>query len=372
MASAHHLGAEVFLCLAGGPAFRVGLSLAAGAGMGPGVPRTREEVRVNIRRGSIIGAAGVVALLAAACGGGSGVTQQPTPAIPTAAAAPMPTPTAAAIPTAAPTAAVPEGFPFTVVDSNGGEVVFDEPPERIAALDGAVVETLFAIGEGWRIAATHAFVDYPPEVENIPRVGDAFNISIEQVTALDPDLVVIFFDHFKADLERAGLKVLYLKSVSDDFEQTADSIRTWGRITGNVEGAEAEAARFEAVVEETREKMESITDTTRVFQDTGGFWTPGPDTLMGEVFELLNLENIAGDISGYAQISPEVVVAEDPEVVITGEPDVFISNPAFGEVSAVKNGRVFSLPDDALSTAGPRFVGGIVDLARLVYPDLPE
>ena len=258
------------------------------------------------------------------------------------------------------------------MDSGGRGVVFDAPPERIVAYDSAAVETLFAIGEGHRVVATHEFVSYPPEVADIPKAGDAFNVNIEQIVALYPDLVFIFFDRLVPDMEGAGLKVLYRKSLGSNFRQIGDDIRMWGRITGNVKGAESEAAGFETAVANIGEAMESVSGTTRVFQDVGELWTPGADTLMGEVFDLLKLENIAGDLSGYAQISPEVVVAKDPEVVITGDPEGFMSNPAFAEVSAVKNDRVFSLPDDSLSIAGPRFVKGIEGLARLAYPDLIE
>lgn len=264
----------------------------------------------------------------------------------------------------------PARFSVSVPDSRGQIITFDAPPERIVAFDSAAVEMLFAIGEGHRVIATHSFVSYPPDVETIPRVGDAFNANIEQIVALEPDLVFIFFDRFVPDLESAGLRVLYIESLNDDFRQTSEMIRMWGRITGSVDAAEAEAARFDAAVERLSEPVSIISQGPRVFQDTGGMWTPGPDTLVGEVFDLLKLQNIAYDISGYEQIAPEVVVARDPEVVITADPEGFLANPAFREVSAVVAGRVHSLPDDSLSIAGPRFVKGIEDLARLTYPIL--
>ena len=43
------------------------------------------------------------------------------------------------------------------------------------------------------MVGTHSFVFYPPEVANIPKVGDAFNTDIEAIVALQPDLVFIFF-----------------------------------------------------------------------------------------------------------------------------------------------------------------------------------
>ena len=116
---------------------------------------------------------------------------------------PTPTPTGSQSVSMDPTA-IPATFPVTVMSADGREVVFEEPPERIVAFDSAVVEILFAIGAGDRIAATHAFVSYPPETADIPRVGDAFNMDIEAVVDLEPDLVYVFFPTFVEDPRQGG------------------------------------------------------------------------------------------------------------------------------------------------------------------------
>ena len=307
-------------------------------------------------------------------------TATPVPPSPTAAVAP-PSPTAtvvgstaAATPTPEPPTATPDPlaalFPYTVTDSNGNEVTFEEPPERIVAIDSAVLETLFAIGEGHRVVGTHDFVSHPPEAADIPRLGGAFNINLEATVVLDPDLVFIFFDGSLVDLDRVDLKVLYQKSLSADFRGVADNIRMWGRITGSPEAAEKVAVQFEARVDRIEEVMATQVGGLAVFQDEGQLWTPGPDTLMGEVFELLKLQNIAYDVSGYAQLSPEVIVERDPAVVIASYGDTISDNPAFENVTAVKSKRVLVPQSDALSIAGPRFIDGIEELAKWLYPDL--
>jgi len=239
------------------------------------------------------------------------------------------------------------------MDSNGNEVVFDSPPERIVVYDSAVVEILFAIGEGKRVIGAHDFVSYPPEVADIPRMGGAFNIDLEAVVAVEPDLVFVFSPTFLEQLENAKLKVLYLKSLQEDVARVAENIRLWGRIVGNQKGAQAAAVEFESrvmkVIETMRDKIE------------------GP-----KVFDILKMQNIAHDISGYAQLSPEILVERDPEVVIASYGDNISDNPALAGVTAVKTRRVFVPSSDALSIAGPRFVEGMEELARWVYPDLFE
>ena len=265
---------------------------------------------------------------------------------------------------------IPAVFPLTVLSEDGKEIVIEEPPERIVAFDSAVVEMLFAMGEGHRVIATHDFVSYPPETSDIARVGNAFDMDIESTVALEPDLVYIFFDRFNEDLERAGLKVLYIPTLSDDFAKVADNIRMWGRIVGNPNDAEKVALEFEAKLDYIEEALEPVGAGPTVFQDAGSYWTPGSGTLMQEVFDLLRLENIAADIEGYAQISPEVIVERDPNVIITSSPDTLLAEPALAEVWAVRNGAFYTPSSDALSIPGPRFIDGVDELARWVYPGL--
>ena len=282
---------------------------------------------------------------------------------------PTPTPTSSQSVSMDPTA-IPATFPVTVMSADGREVVFEEPPERIVAFDSAVVEILFAIGAGERVAATHAFVSYPPETVDVPRVGDAFNMDIEAVVDLDPDLVYVFFPTFVEDLDRAGLKVLYIPTLSQDFRKVADNVRLWGQIVGSPNEAELVARDFEDRVEAIEDVMEPFGPGMSVFQDVGGFWTPGRGTLVQEVFDLLKLENIVFDIEGYAQISPEVIVDKDPDVIIAGSVEAIKGESALSNVRAVRNGAIYVPPTDALSIASPRFVEGIEDLARWVYPGL--
>ena len=294
-------------------------------------------------------------------------TPTATPPPPTSTPSPTTTPVAAATVTVEPLAS---GFPYTVIDSSGKEVTFERPPERIVAFDSAAVETLFAIGEGHRIVGTHSFVSYPAETADIPRVGDAFNMNIEAIVALNPDLVFIFFEGSLPNLERVGLKVLYHKSLSEDFRKVADNTRMWGHIVGSPDEGERVAAEFEARVDAVEEAMSTQPVGPSVFQDEGQLWTPGSDTLMSEVFALLKLQNIADDVSGYVQLSPEAIVDRAPEIVIVSYGDTISDNPGFKDVPAVKNNRVYVPESDALSIAGPRYVVGIEALAKWVYPDL--
>ena len=302
----------------------------------------------------------------------------PSPTEPTAAAtaepatppAPRPTsPSAPATPTPAPIEP-PSAFPVVITDSNGNDVVFEEPPQRIVAYNAVAVETLFAMGEGHRVAGTHDFVTYPPEADAVPKVGDAFNVNAENILETDPDLIYVFFASSYDQVKDLGITVLYLESPTT-LDGIPERMRMWGRITANVDAAETLASAYESRLDALLGKLSAVDRGPRILYDVGGAWTVGPDTIIGQLLDLLKAENVAGDLTGWSQISPEVVVERDPEVIITGTAQEFLGNPAFQDVSAVKSRRLYAVePSGVLSVFGPRFIEGVEGLARLLHPSV--
>ena len=272
-----------------------------------------------------------------------------------------PSPTNTPEPTATPA-------PVVVTDTNGKPVQFDTPPERMVVYDGAAVEMLFAIGEGHRVIGTHSYVTYPPETASIPKIGDAFNMDIEAIVALEPDLVYVFYDRFNEDLERAGLRVLYIKSLSDGFTEVANQIRMWGLITGGTGEAGKLAGKFDARVAAIEERLDDVESAKTIYSHGLEWWTPGRKTLVNDVFELLKLHNIA-DFEGYQQISPEVVVAANPDIIMGSIEDV-TGEPALSGLPSAAPDRIFTLSEaNSFSVAGPRFIDAVEEMAAWAYPD---
>ena len=277
-----------------------------------------------------------------------------------------------ATPTPLPTATPTSIPPVVVTDQNGNQVTFQEPPQRIIAYDSPLVEILFAMGEGQRVAGTHDFVSYPPEAADVPRVGSSFQINAEKILELEADLIYTFYGSSVPDLEALGVKVLYLETPTD-LEGIAAQIRMWGRITRNEAAAEQVAQAFESKVQALRDRLASLETGPRIFHDDSGFFTRGPDTLLGKVYIMLKAENIAHDVSFFGQLTPEAIVERDPQVIVTTFPErprEFLDDPAFKDVSAVKEGRVYAIDGDLVSIAGPRFVEAIEELAPLLHPDV--
>ena len=150
----------------------------------------------------------------------------------------------------------------------------------------------------------------------------------------------------------------------------ANTFRIWGQITNAPNEAELLAKDFENRVMQIESILAPYDSGPSVFQDVGDLWTPGDNTLMGSVFNLLKLQNISHDVANYGQLSPEVIIDRKPQILISSNPDSIYQNSAFQELLPVKNNSIFKSNDDYLSISGPRFILGVEELALEFYPGL--
>src|SRR5579862_5990110 len=84
-------------------------------------------------------------------------------------------------------------------------------PQRIVSLSPDLTEMLYGVGAFSRVVGVSNYDTYPPEVANVPRLGQLHNPNLEKLTATRPDLVIInnaqapFLEQTLRDL---GLRVL--------------------------------------------------------------------------------------------------------------------------------------------------------------------
>ena len=258
---------------------------------------------------------------------------------------------------------------FNVQDSNGQTVLFEGYPEKMVVYDAAAVEILLAMGEENKIIATHEFVELPENSSPIQRVGDAFNVNYEKVVELDPDLFFVFYDTFTKELADLGIKVLYLNSLDSDLEDIRAHIKIWGLITGNDEGVEDLIETFDNKLNAVTDTIPTASTKPTVYYHTFDYWTPGGDTLIGNIFELLNTDMVSQNLSGYNQISLEELVAKDPEYIFTDAwgIDQIKSEQALQSVSAIKNNQVYVLQNGSLSIASHNIVLAIEEISNIIY-----
>ena len=272
---------------------------------------------------------------------------------------------------------------LTVTDMAGREVTFEKPAEKVVALTASDCEIIFALGAEEALVGRGEYCKYPPEAMDVPSVQSGYETNIEQIIALQPD--VLFMATMAQtqeqvdQLEKAGIKVVV--SDAQNIEGIYTDIRLIGEIMGKQAEAEAKIAEMKAVFDEI--KANPIPGEKTIYFEVSplkwGLWTTGTGTFMNEIAEMMGLKNCFGDVAGWAEISEEQVIERNPDFLVTttmyadGEPlpeEEIMARPGWENVTAVKEQNILNLPNDELTRPGPSLAEGVQMLYDFVVESL--
>ena len=317
----------------------------------------------------------------AACGGSSAPAATEAPAESN--SEPV---SATAAPPAEPTAE-PEPEPAVVVtDMMGREIKLMEPATRVVAVSAAVCEILYAVGAGDTLVGRGTYCDYPAEVLDVPAVESGYDLNVEQILALEPQVVLMSTMAQSQEqidaLEAAGIQVV----VSD--AQDIAGVYTSIEMIGKLMGKEAEAAK---VVEDMKATFADLAAKAtgdgsksiyvEVSELQWGLWAAGKGTFYQEVIEMLGLKNTFEDVDLYAEVSEEQVLERNPDYILTitmyfGEGptpvEEIMGRKGWENVTAVKNAAILNLPNNELSRPAPRLAEGAQMLFDFIYGEAAQ
>lgn len=271
-----------------------------------------------------------------------------------------------------------------ITDQLGRAVAIKAAPQRIVSLAPSNTEILFALDLGERIVGVTDYCTYPPEAKEKPSIGGFSTPNIEEIIVKSPDLVlanVIHKDKAIPQLESKGLSVVALNP------KTIDEVFAAITLVGKVTGAEKEAARL---VADMKDRIKHITDRTSRLAESqkkrvleivwhDPLMAAGSGTLHDELINKAGGINIAHNLTDYADISLEAVIAANPEVMIAdvgmGEGEnlpfqFLMSELRLKDTDARKNNRVYPINVEIVSHPGPRTVDALEQLANFIHPEL--
>jgi iron complex transport system substrate-binding protein len=250
----------------------------------------------------------------------------------------------------------------------------------VVSLSPNATEMVFALGCGDLLVGRSSACDYPAAALEVPSVGSFGNPSLDQIASLRPRYVLSTLakgSAFRANLARFGIEYVELPCARlADYETC---IRTLGGLLGCSERAAAEIERFRGKIEPIREKTAALPEAgrPRVYLEVWNrpLKTCGRDSFVGDLIECAGGINIGKvQAQDYWTCSDEWVIAADPEVIIcpsmgAGAPAEVAARTGWGDVAAVKSGRVHSGIDPSLVfRLGPRTPEAVVILHGLIHP----
>lgn len=255
----------------------------------------------------------------------------------------------------------------TVTDATGRTFEVPEKVERVVVLSAGECEDVCALGAGGLVVGRGEYCDYPQEVQDVPVVQSGSDTNLEEIIALEPQ--VVFMSDMAQDpaqiaaLEKAGIAVCVTQN--SDIAGVYETIRVIGEVLDLQDAAEAIVADMEARFETVRKNSEGKAPGTVYFEVSPlqyGLWTAGGDTFMNEISGMLGLENAFADVTGWGEVSEEQVIQRDPDFIVTntmyfGEgalpADEILGRTGWENIAAVREGAVYHDQDDSLSVPRP-------------------
>ncbi|MDR0889596.1 MAG: ABC transporter substrate-binding protein [Oscillospiraceae bacterium] len=266
---------------------------------------------------------------------------------------------------------------ITVTDMAGRTITLNEPATRVVALTASDCEILYAIGAGETLVGRGEFCDYPPQVSEVESVQSGYDTNIEQIIALAPQVLLMSTmaqsEAQVKQLEDAGIRV-----VVSDAKDIA-GVYTAIELIGKLMGKEADAAAVISGMQQTFAEISANPagdGTQTIYFEVSpleyGLWTAGSGTFMDEIAVMMGLKNCFADVSGWAEISEEQVIARNPDYIVTVSPmggadftpeQEIMGRAGWETITAVQNAAIFNLPDNELSRPANRLADG----AKLLY-----
>jgi iron complex transport system substrate-binding protein len=254
-------------------------------------------------------------------------------------------------------------------------------PERIVCLTEETTETLYLLGEDWRIVGISGFTVRPPRARREkPKVSAFTSAKIDRIVELRPDLVLGFSDlqaDIAADLVRAGLDVHLFnhRSVAGIFQM----IRTLGGMVG----AEARTAllveQLERGVDAVAVRAASWPRRPRVYFEE---WDEPQISAIRWVSELIG---VAGGDDCFPELArqslgrdriiadPLAVPARAPDIILGSwcgkrfRPERVAARAGWSDVPAVRTGDLHEIKSPIILQPGPAaLTEGLAAIAKVI------
>ena len=245
-----------------------------------------------------------------------------------------------------------------------GREVSVSSAERVAALIGSFADVWYlAGGQETLVATAHdAWVSFDLELDDsVADLGAIKEPNLEVLLASEPDLILASCNtasnlELQSTFEQLGIPVVYFDIQT--FEDYLRMLEICTTLTGCPENYERYGTEIRSQVDAAVARDDGTKPTVLCLRATGsGCKAKGSqDNVLGEMLADLGCVNIADSEGGLLEnLSIEAIMAADPDyifAVLQGADSTdakktlertLLSNPAWEHLSAVKNGRFYTL-----------------------------
>lgn len=251
---------------------------------------------------------------------------------------------------------------------------------RIVSLAPSVTSILMALGARRNLVAVSRWCKDVADVKGLPEMGDCWSLGsdgdLAEIMKLRPTLIVGSVPFKTETVQKIlSLPVPFLALNPRSLADVEADIRALGSVAGT-------SRQADALVREMRRRFKRVATMAkktkarpRVYCEA---WPNPRISSPPWVAELVEIAGGAMVVPAGQKVSDEEVAQAKPEVIVlawtaTGgrsKPEQALANPAWQNVPAVRERRVFAVRDELLNTPGPPLACGAEELLQLLHPEL--
>ena len=273
----------------------------------------------------------------------------------------------------------------TIDDDAGRKVILDKKPTRIVVTSAGFLEPLHAVG-GEIVGRPDSKNQMPAWAKDLPSVGAVYQIDVERLLACAPDLVIInkgMNEKLLPVLEQNKIPALVVEMKT--YDDVKRGLKNFSAISGDVAAGEKIIADMDAEIKAVVERVPKEKLRVAILHSTAQGLTVQLDgSIAGSIAKMFGWENVASDMTPLeknpdaAPYSMETLAEQNPEIIFVtsmGDADEIKSNmlkaiadnAAWQAIGAVKNNRLYFLPQDLfLLSPGLKYPEAVKTMAQLV------
>lgn len=279
-----------------------------------------------------------------------------------------------------------------VTDFRGKELVFNKPVTRIICLIESGLSAIYMLGQEKKVIAVstnvytgdvyryYAAIDERIKNKKLPAPGNWDFVNIESVVALKPDIVIIWSNQTETikSLEERGIPVFGV--FIHRFEDVYNEIIQLGRLTSSEKRADEIIKYTKQELANFQKRIQKIPESAR--QKAYFMWaqsnlnTSCRESSVNDLLLIAGCNNVCPFPDEHAVVSMEQIIKWNPDIVIMWlnnkkDPVDIINDPKWRTINAVKNKKVYELPEIFLYDLWTlKFQYAVKMTAKWAYPEL--
>jgi len=272
----------------------------------------------------------------------------------------------------------------SVMDDRGVAIMPQADAQRVVAISTFAADTLVALGVA--PAGTSTFGDRPvpdflgPLMEGVPSLGQRASTNLEQLSALQPDLILAIRRYTESHAQKLSTMAPYYAFDVIGYDDSLRAVAGIATAVGKADQGQALNASFEALVKDYGQRAPGGVSAVLLAGSGEAPFAYYDHFLTTDLLGRLKATNSIGPSAtpeqaipfGY-QLSLEQLLALNPDVIFlfaSGTRHAYAANPVWPYLKAVQQGRVYEVGLHWKEGGGPIAREYILrEMAWRLYPD---